>query len=199
MTGSFYFRTRQEPLRSHTHVEFLLDNGESLGYRDTRRFGRLWWFVGAEEPDPFPLAQLGPDALSVPQAVFREILRTRRRMMKPLLLDQHLVAGLGNIYVDEILFRSRIHPNQPSHRIGDRKAFDLWGVMRSVLLDAIEKGGSSIRDYVDTNGRMGDFQKEHLVYGRAGNPCPRCGRPLKRILVAQRGTCFCPRCQRLRK
>ena len=145
-----------------------------------------------------PFARVGPDALFVEKEEFVRLIRNRRRMLKPLLLDQGFIAGLGNIYVDEILFQARIHPRQQSDRLSNRKVGDLWRMMREILADSIAKGGSSIRDYVDSEGRAGSYQLDHQVYGKKGGPCPRCGSPLRRTFVAQRGTTFCPRCQHLR-
>jgi formamidopyrimidine-DNA glycosylase len=198
MTGAFYFRSARDPALPHTHVEFTLCSGEILAYRDPRRFGHVWWFSGVDAFAVPPLAQTGPDALQVGKEEFTRSIRNHRRMLKPLLLDQRLVAGLGNIYVDEMLFRARIHPRQSSDRISKRKVDELWKVMREILFDSIAKGGSSIRDFVDSEGRAGRYQREHQVYGKEGEPCPRCGTPLERILVGQRGTTLCPRCQRLR-
>jgi formamidopyrimidine-DNA glycosylase len=198
MTGSFSFRNQRDPVLPHTHVEFALSSGEILAYRDPRRFGRLWWFSGVDAFAVPPVSRTGPDALQVEKEDFTRTIRSRRRMLKPLLLDQRLLAGLGNIYVDEMLFETRIHPRQPSDRLGERKVAELWSVMRRILLEAIGKGGSSIRDFVDSEGRAGEYQREHRVYDKAGEPCPRCGRPLRRTLVGQRGTTLCPRCQRLR-
>lgn len=198
MTGSFYFRTKRDAVLPHTHVEFTLSSGEILAYRDPRRFGRLWWFSGVDVFAVPPLSELGPDALQIGEEDFVRTIRNRRRMMKPLLLDQHLLAGLGNIYVDEMLFHTRIHPRQPSHRLGRRKVGELWWAMREILAGSIEKGGSSIRDFVDSEGNAGGYQREHQVYNKEGRPCPRCSRPLRRTLVGQRGTTFCTRCQRLR-
>lgn len=196
MTGGFYFRKESDPLRDHTHVEFLLDNGERLAFRDPRRFGGLWWYEKVEVASRYPLAALGPDALEISLEAFAALLRCRNRMIKPLLLDQALLAGLGNIYVDESLFRARIHPKKTSGRIAKKKVSELWRGMREILAEAIEQGGSSIRDYEDSEGQRGGFQTRHLVYNRKEEPCVRCGNPIRRIVVAQRGTWICSRCQR---
>jgi formamidopyrimidine-DNA glycosylase len=197
MTGTFYFRQASEARAAHTHVEFVLDSKEILAYRDSRRFGRLWWLNHSTGPLPSPLAKTGPDALAIEKEAFIERIASHERMMKPLLLNQAMLAGLGNIYVDEILFRSRIHPKTSSERLSKKRLAELWQSMREVLLEAIAKGGSSIRDFVDSEGGYGSFQDAHRVYGKQGTPCPACGAKIRRIVVAQRGTCFCPKCQRL--
>jgi formamidopyrimidine-DNA glycosylase len=160
-----------------------------LVYDDIRQFGRMNW----SEREP----ALGPDPLSISAREFRERLATHRRQVKPLLLDQGFLAGLGNIYVDEALFVARVHPRAMAHRLSRERALALHKAIQDVLRAAIAHGGSSISDYVDLDGRRGGFQELHQVYGRAGECCPRCKALLKRIVVAQRGTHICPRCQRV--
>lgn len=194
MTGTFYFRGAKDTRQPHTHVEFRLDSGEILAYRDARRFGRLWW-IDKRSECRIPIAGLGPDALGIELENFLNCMSKSKRMMKPLLLDQTVIAGLGNIYVDEVLFRARIHPMTLSNRVSKKKWTAVWESCREVLETAVSQGGSSIRDYVDSNGEFGSFQDSHQVYGRDGTPCSRCGATLRKIVVAQRGTHFCPKCQ----
>jgi len=196
MTGGFYFRKDSDTLRDHTHVEFTLDDGEILAFRDPRRFGGLWWYEGKAVLTQYPLSTLGPDVLILSQDQFIRLMRMKNRMIKPLLLDQSVLAGMGNIYVDECLFRARIHPMKSSNRISTPKLRELWKTIQEVLAEAIEYGGSSIRDYADSDGRRGGFQDRHWVYNKKGEPCVRCGNPIRRILVAQRGTWICKKCQR---
>lgn len=193
MTGSFYYRCLDEQPAAHTHIEFALASDRILSFRDPRRFGRIW-LVGENEESP--LDGLGPDALDVPEDLFTARLLQRKRQIKPLLLDQAVLAGLGNIYVDESLFRARIHPGTRSHTLRRKKISELWKHTQEVLQQAIARGGSSIADFVDPEGFHGTYQEAHGVYGRQGLPCPRCGTTLKRIVVAQRGTHICPRCQK---
>jgi formamidopyrimidine-DNA glycosylase len=174
---------------AYTHGYFALDHG-SLCYEDIRQFGRIEYSDGANPR----VAKLGPDALSVSMDELRERLRARKTKLKALLLNQGFLAGLGNIYVDEILFRARLHPLTVASAA---HAARLHSVMRQVLLESIEQGGSSISDYVDGEGRRGSFQDRHRVYGRAGETCYDCGATIERMLVAQRGTHWCPRCQRI--
>jgi formamidopyrimidine-DNA glycosylase len=117
-------------------------------------------------------------------------------MVKPLLLNQSFLRGMGNIYTDEALYRAGVHPRALSWRLSRERAAKLHAAIGEVLLESIASGGSSVSDYVDSEGRRGSFQLRHLVYGKAGEPCPRCGTPIRRILVAQRGTHFCPKCQK---
>jgi formamidopyrimidine-DNA glycosylase len=195
MTGCFYFRAPTDPLHPHTHVEFPLNSGELLAYRDPRRFGRLWLI---DETVQLPMHGLGPDALTIPEGEFLERVGKHNRMIKPLLLDQTVLAGIGNIYADESLFLAGIHPQTSSNRLRKSRLSELWRATKTILERAIETGGSSISDYVSPEGIAGSYQNEHGVYDREGQPCPCCGDPIKRIVVGQRGTHFCPRCQKRR-
>jgi formamidopyrimidine-DNA glycosylase len=178
---------------SWTRAEIELDNGRILVFEDVRQFGRVLW----SRDFPADVARLGPDALGLSATEFVGLLKGRRSSLKPLLLNQHVLSGLGNIYVDEALHRARIHPLAVAARLGKTRMLRLHGAVAEVLAEALAAGGSSISDYVDAEGRRGWFQMEHRVYGREGEPCPACETPIRRIVVAQRGTHFCPRCQRL--
>ena len=134
--------------------------------------------------------------MSITAEQLAAMLKPRRSRIKPLLLNQQFLSGLGNIYCDEALFRAGIHPRALASRLSRARIARLHSAIVEVLALAIEKGGSSISDYVDTEGRKGSFQLFHQVYGKQGEPCVRCATPLKRIVVAQRGTHFCPKCQR---
>ena len=187
MTGKLLAAARPGP---HTRAIFDLDEG-ALVYDDIRHFGRIEWSAGP----PARLAALGPDPLAISLPDFLHALHAHRGRIKALLLNQRFLGGLGNIYADEILFEARIHPK--ARRIGANRATALYAAMLDVLRRAISLGGSSISDYVDARGRKGTFQRHHQAYGRAGLPCPRCGTPIRKIVLAQRGTHFCPRCQRV--
>ena len=154
--------------------------------------------IGIELSEEFArrLEKLGPDPLSLAAADFASRLRARHAMVKPLLLKQSFLRGMGNIYTDEALHRAGIHPRSLASRLSLDRATRMHGSIQEVLLESIETGGSSVSDYVDSDGRRGSFQLRHRVYGKEGEPCLACGALIRRILVAQRGTHFCPRCQK---
>lgn len=185
MTGKLLFDGARTP---YTRAEFILDQGILL-YDDVRRFGRITW------AQAYPCQ--GPDPLEVSLAGFADLFAGRRARLKTLLLDQQFLRGLGNIYVDEALFRAHLHPLAVGADLSRPKLERLHAAIRELLQEAIALGGSSISDYVDGNGERGTFQNFHRVYRRAGEPCLLCGRAIERIVVTQRGTHFCPRCQRL--
>ena len=180
MTGVFRLTGEVGP---YTRQSFAFEN-RTLFFDDIRKFGRLAWSEG--EPT------VGPDILRMTGAEFATRLSLRDRQIKPLLLDQGFAAGLGNIYVDEGLFRAQVHPSRIAKRV-DGAA--LHSAIVELLNEAVAAGGSTISDFVDPLGRAGRFQNFHRVYGRAGLPCPRCGGAIVRTVVAQRGTHYCPRCQ----
>jgi formamidopyrimidine-DNA glycosylase len=188
MTGKLLWNAAPGP-----HTRAVLDlEGVPVLFDDIRQFGRLTW----SEQLPDNIAKLGPDPLAMPARRFAALLRGRSGSLKPLLLNQEFLSGLGNIYVDECLFRARLHPLAQAAGLGSARAERLHVAIATVLTEAIAAGGSSISDYVDADGHTGSFQRFHRVYGRAGEPCVECGTPIARIVVAQRGTHFCPRCQK---
>jgi formamidopyrimidine-DNA glycosylase len=188
MTGKLLWDARPG---KYARAVLSLDRG-ALVYDDVRQFGRFEYFP--ETPEF--LARSGPDALAVSFEEFYRRLRKRSGYIKPLLLNQAFIGGVGNIYADESLFTARIHPRARAHRLSRRRAEELYQSIVATLKLAIEHRGSSISDYVDARGEKGGYQRLHSVYGRAGEPCPRCGAPIKRIVLGQRGTHYCPRCQR---
>jgi formamidopyrimidine-DNA glycosylase len=165
----------------------------TLLFHDVRQFGRFEFF----REIPASLSNKGPDALTVDFETFYSRLRRHRGAIKAVLLNQVFVAGVGNIYADEILFAAHVHPRTQAARISRRRAQLLHGHTLEILQAAIQSGGSSISDYVDAAGKKGDFQLLHRVYGRTGEPCTECGTPVRRIVIAQRGTHYCPHCQRV--
>jgi formamidopyrimidine-DNA glycosylase len=175
----------------HTHAIVQLDRGV-LTYDDPRQFGRLEWSEGV----PRSVAKLGPEPLLVEFEEFWKKLHGRKTRIKALLLDQKFLGGVGNIYADESLFRAGLHPLALASRISRTRARRLYDAVREVLSEAIAGRGSSVSNYVDAEGRQGIFQHSHRVYQRHGEPCLVCGRPVRRTLVAQRGTHFCPNCQK---
>jgi formamidopyrimidine-DNA glycosylase len=178
-------------ITKHTHAIFTLDRGVML-YTDSRQFGRIEY--GRHLPGR--VEALGPEPLMIGFDDFHTALHARKTQMKALLLNQRFLAGIGNIYADEALFRAGIHPRANSSRISTARSQKLHAAIQQVLAEAIAAKGSSISDYVDSEGRRGSFQDQHLVYQRTGEPCSQCGAPIKRTLVAQRGTHYCSRCQK---
>ena len=176
---------------AYTRAVFTLD-GRSLLYEDIRQFGRVRWSPDRRQR----IGALGPDAISVTLEEFVRGLKSRRGRIKPLLLNQRFIAGVGNIYADEALFRARLHPKAAASRIRRDRASKLYQAIIEVLKEAIDEGGSSISDYVDADGRAGGFQLLHRVYGRESEPCTECGAAIRRIVLGQRSAHYCPRCQR---
>ncbi len=179
----------------YVRVALRMDDDHALHFLDVRKFGR---FTHVGDPAG-ALAHLGPEPLGSAFTVawLRDALRNRTRMLKPLLLDQTFLAGLGNIYVDEALHRARLHPESPSDTVSAPKAKALHRAIRDILRAAIRRQGSSFDGFYRTpEGQPGDYQHEFRVYGRAGEPCPRCGHPIAKFVVGQRGTHVCRRCQR---
>ncbi|MFN3168561.1 MAG: bifunctional DNA-formamidopyrimidine glycosylase/DNA-(apurinic or apyrimidinic site) lyase [Phycisphaeraceae bacterium] len=184
-------------LPAHTHVVWLLDGGLALRFTDPRRFGGLWTFAHFDALWAERWSRLGPDALTITPAGLHRRLSGTRRGLKAALLDQALVAGLGNIYVDELLFGARLHPMTPADAIDRAVATSLVGRARTLLRGAVARGGSSLRDYVDAQSRSGSQQLRHRVYGRAGLRCKRraCRGVIRSGQVAGRTTAWCPNCQ----
>lgn len=193
MSGDLLVETdQQEPARHH-RLMLDLQGGTRLSFNDPRKFGRVWL---TDDPDSV-LGNLGPEPISAaftPEIFFQGI-KSRRRQIKPLLLDQTFIAGLGNIYADEALHLAKIHPLTIADSLDYTQVERLWASIRQVLMAAIQRNGASI-DWVY---RGGDFQNYFRVYQRTGEPCPECGAPIERIIVGQRGTHFCPTCQVLAK
>ena len=185
MTGALLVNGSHGP---HTRAVLQFDDGSRLLYNDIRQFGSLRLIDAAP-------GGLGPDPFDLTAAVFATRLRARRGSLKPLLLNQSFLRGLGNIYVDEALYRAGLHPLARAERIKRARAEGLHTAIVALLEEAIAHRGSSISDYVDAAGARGSFQKLHRVYGKEGEPCQHCGDPIRRIVVAQRGTHFCPHCQ----
>lgn len=199
MSGQLSVEPRSRPLADHTHVVGELEGGIELRYVDPRRFGRVQLARRPLLEAGVRWRALGPEPLGLGAVALERILAARTTAIKAALLDQHAVAGLGNIYVDEILHASGIHPSLEANRLRPAEIDALVENIQRILLDAIAAGGSTIRDYRNAEGGSGSFQSRHRVYGRAGQGCLRCGETLRKILVAGRGTHFCPRCQPRRR
>jgi len=193
MTGQFTVAARQAPLEPHTHVLLALDEREELRFRDVRRFGRIRTCTREELEAAF--GRMGPDAQEMTEAQFLSAMRDRHGAIKSWLMNQQLLSGLGNIYADESLFVARIHPLAQPGRVSARKAHRLFKAVRKVLEHAVKLQGTSLRDYVDIEGRPGNYEQRLRVYQRTGKPCRRCGQPIRRIVIAGRSSHFCPHCQ----
>lgn len=188
MTGNLLWNV--EPGK-YSRAVFELTDGV-LVYNDIRQFGRVEFFPEM----PTALAKVGPDALQVDFPTFFARMKNRKGPIKPLLLNQSFISGVGNIYADEALHASGIHPRTPAARISSKRAEQLHARIVEILKLAIAHRGSSISNHVDACGEPGGFQLLHAVYGREGEPCLACGKPIKRIVLGQRGTHYCGRCQR---
>ncbi len=205
MTGQLDVVDPQTPHDKHVHVRFWLDDGKELRMRDTRKFGRVGLYRRDEAGSVLGAGDVGSlfdafgpepldDAFSLGD--FRRRLRARRARLKTLLMDQGFLAGVGNIYADEALWRARLHPLRSAAGLQPYQERALYTSLRDVLGEAIERRGSSVDDYRAPEGR-GDMQNFLNVYGRTGKPCPRCGRPTRRMVMGARSTHFCSWCQRL--
>jgi len=195
MTGGLMVRTELDPNDRHLRIAFRLDDGKWLLFRDLRRFGRLR-LLGAEGVRSLD-ERLGPEPLDA-QFTWAELharLAIRRLPVKAALLDQALLAGLGNIYADEALFRAMINPQRPANSLNKAETVRLHAAIIAVLREAIEGRGTSFSDYRDGHGRRGKHLEALRVYRRTGLPCSRCGEPIQRLVIGGRSTHFCPRCQ----
>jgi formamidopyrimidine-DNA glycosylase len=189
MSGDLYLRPHEAPVEPHEHTRLILENGWELRFRDVRKFGRIYL---VDDPQIL-LARLGPEPLDPdfrPPDLAR-LLAKRHGALKPALMDQTLLAGLGNIYTDEALHRARLHPRRLCSSLNEEEIQRLWRAIRAALRAGLRHNGASI----DAAYRGGGFQKHFRVYRRTGLPCPSCGTPIQRIVLSQRSTHFCPACQ----
>ncbi|UCE67440.1 MAG: bifunctional DNA-formamidopyrimidine glycosylase/DNA-(apurinic or apyrimidinic site) lyase [Candidatus Zixiibacteriota bacterium] len=195
MTGKLIFTESGSKPEKHTHVMLKFTNFD-IHYNDIRRFGFMD-LVSIDDLEKITyLTKLGPDPFEIERRDFISIIRSKKRMMKQLLLDQNVISGLGNIYSDEILFKARIHPRATSSKISEKRLGNLHAAALDILRNAIKARGSSISNYVDGSGSRGEYQNSHLVYGREGRPCKKCGAKIRREVIGSRSAHFCPRCQR---
>ena len=193
MTGRLLVTTPDGELAPHTHARLLLKSGRELRFVDPRRFGRLEFRDLAREK---PFTAAGTEPLTVSEDEFAALFRGRKLAIKAALLNQSLLTGVGNIYADESLFRAGIRPRRQAGRLTRAELARLRTALQQVLRDSIARGGSSVSDYVDANGVRGFYQFAHAVYARENQPCLQCGQTIRKIVLAGRGTHYCPRCQR---
>ena len=198
MEGKYGLYSKEDPLEKHTHVIFSFTDGTELRYRDVRKFGTMHLFPKGEENREEPLAKLGVEPFSKDFTfdLLEQALAKTERNIKAVLLDQTIVTGLGNIYVDEALYRAKIHPERLANTLKKPEIKRLKKEIVDTLAEAVEKGGSTIRSYVNSQGEIGMFQLELMAYAQEGKPCRRCGTEIVKIRVAGRGTHICPKCQK---
>ncbi|KAF1298670.1 DNA-formamidopyrimidine glycosylase [Enterococcus sp. JM4C] len=200
MEGKYEFYPNDPLVSKHTHVIFHFTDGSQLHYNDVRKFGRMALIPKGTSGTYKSLATLGPEPLPevFKLAEFEKGLKKSHKAIKPLLLDQKLVTGLGNIYVDEALWQAKIHPEQPADTLNKKEITTLRLAIIDVLGKAVEAGGTTIRSYLNALGEAGKFQVSLEAYGQTGVPCSRCGTAIIKTKVAQRGTHYCPNCQKLK-
>lgn len=198
MEGKYGLFPAEEKMDKHTHVLFTFTDRTQLRYKDVRKFGTMHLFVKGEEQSSLPLSQLGPEPLSdeFSKEYMMSSLQKTSRNIKAVLLDQKLVVGVGNIYVDESLYRAKIHPQRIASSLTEEEIERIVSEVKSTLAEAIAQGGSTIRTYINSQGQIGMFQQRLLVYGRNGEPCKECGTEIEKLKVAGRGTHICPVCQK---
>jgi formamidopyrimidine-DNA glycosylase len=198
MTGHLYYLPKSAKIGKHDLMVFGIRNdSRTLRFNDYRRFGRVRLCKTDEVLKQKGLVELGPEPLEISRIDFVALIKSRQRMIKPALLDQAFLAGLGNIYADETLYLSRIHPRKSTNRVSSIKLRELYKNTRRVLKKAIRLMGTSVDSYAGVDGKPGGYQKYLLAYGREGLPCKRCGAKIKREKIGSRSAHFCPRCQRL--
>lgn len=198
MTGQFHYCPQEEPYLKHTHLCFILDNNYELRYIDIRQFGTMYLLRPEEFHVVHGLRTLGPEPLGKDLSFkhFCQRLEGKKTILKQLLLDQTFVAGIGNIYADEILYEAGLHPERAANTLSLKEKEALYKSVRKMLQMGIDSRGTSFRNYVDGEGKEGSFQKLLRVYGRGGSPCIKCGRPLTKQKIAGRSSCFCSFCQK---
>lgn len=197
MEGKFTVTKTTEPYEKHTHVVFHLADGRDLRYLDVRKFGRFSLVPIDKKENYEPIMNLGPEPTLTQFNLekFQKNLSRTGRAIKAVILDQHVVAGVGNIYADESLFRAQINPMKPANELDENESMRLREAIITVIATAVTAGGTTIRTYKNTLGEAGNFQVNLNVYGKTNQACPRCGTPIEKTKVAQRGTHYCPQCQ----
>lgn len=200
MEGKYSLHDKKDPVDKHTHIIFKFTDDQELRYTDVRKFGTMHVFPKGEHLQAKPLNLLAPDPFEPAFTFdyFQNKLRKTSRVIKTVLLDQTVIAGLGNIYVDETLFKAKVHPLCKANELSDGDIRRIMRCAEETLLEAIEQGGTTIRSYVASDGEMGMFQQKLYVYGQEDEPCQVCSKPIIKIKVSNRGTHLCPSCQKER-
>lgn len=197
MEGRYRISADPSAIDKHSHAIFTLDNGQKMIYNDVRKFGRMQLWNTDDLENNKSIQKLGPEPLSA-AFTFNNLkprIMRHRKDIKTVLLDQSVMSGLGNIYVDEVLWKVKIHPETPANHLNDTDIQNIIEVSNEEMEKAIASGGSTVRSYVDATGHKGNMQNSLKVYGKEGTPCPRCGTDIEKIKVGGRGTHFCPKCQ----
>jgi formamidopyrimidine-DNA glycosylase len=197
MTGQVLIEPSLTPPDRHTHVIFSFSSSDfQMRYRDVRKFGFFDFIPKHRAEEPLYITKLGPDPFETSPNTFFQIVHSKDKTIKSLLLDQSVISGLGNIYVDESLFQAGLHPQTKSKTLSQDQVKNLFRIIKKVLSQAIRMQGSTLKDYRRPDGTSGGFQKYHQVYGRTGQPCPACQSPIYKIKVGSRGTHYCAFCQK---
>ncbi|MFB1050859.1 DNA-formamidopyrimidine glycosylase [Paraliobacillus sp. JSM ZJ581] len=198
MEGKYGVFKPHEETNKHVHVVFDFESGKQLRYQDVRKFGTMHLFPKEEAEDQKPLSQLGPDPFEETYAMENiiPVIQKSGRVIKNILLDQQVIAGLGNIYVDETLYRAKIHPLRKGNSLTDLELKSILKEAKQTLKEAMEQGGTTIRSYINSQGQIGMFQQQLFAYGQEDTPCKRCGYPISKMKVSNRGTHVCEVCQR---
>lgn len=196
MSGNLRICSADQPVLKHDHVDFLFTDGTLMRFNDQRRFGAVLWTNQPAEQHPL-LAELGPEPLSnaFNARYLLERCRNRRTPIKSLIMDSHIVVGVGNIYASESLFMAGLHPNRPASTLDLICCEQLCAAIKAVLQWAIDQGGTTLRDFVNAQGKPGYFQQSLSVYGRAGLACLKCAEPIQQLKIGQRASYFCQTCQ----
>ncbi len=196
MSGNLRITDAQQTVRKHDHVDFVFADGTVLRFNDPRKFGAVLWTEAPALDHPL-LASLGPEPLSehFDAAYLLRRASKRRIPLKTLIMDSHVVVGVGNIYANEALFMAGLQPLKPAGDINTDDSQRLTDAIKTVLRRAIDQGGTTLRDFTDAQGKPGYFQQQLAVYGRAGQPCPSCAEPIEHLKIAQRASYYCPFCQ----
>lgn len=196
MTGNLFYLGKSIPWRKHDQVDIGFSDGAHLRYADIRKFGKFKLVRSSQMQKEERLRSLGPEPLEISEKDFVDLLHNKKGKIKSTLLNQKVIAGIGNIYADEALWDAKIHPQEKASNLSRAKLAKLHHAVLKILRKAIKAGGSSIDNYLDVEGKKGFFQFYHKVYAREGKHCPRCGTKIKRIIINQRSAHFCPNCQK---
>lgn len=197
MEGKYRLAPQTEARTKHTHIVFQLTDADELRYLDVRKFGTMELVARGEEGGTRAIQKLGSEPFGDDflLAAFKTALARSTRGIKNVLLDQKTVVGLGNIYVDEVCFQAKVHPTKASNSLTAAEVTRLYDATRAILTEAVRLGGSTIRTYVNSQGKIGNYQDKLVVYGHKGEPCPNCGSLIEKIQYHGRGTHYCPSCQ----